>query len=57
MQRGGCIVVRNLVARNPEYRQLAIDADALLLVQAARANHPYCDDVAYAAIRDLENIE
>ena len=120
VQRSGCIVVRNLCARNPEHRPLAIQvitatpaslsklpllllactiialcgvrasksvgalplllyvprliympriicrsrscvhplqADALVLIRAARAAHPYCNDVAYAAIRDIEHVE
>ena len=29
------------------------DAGAVELITAARQNHPYCNDVAFAALRDL----
>lgn len=53
VQRSACLVLRNIVARNKEYVPVILDGGAEHLLRLARKSHPICDDVAYAALRDL----
>ncbi|GLC34380.1 hypothetical protein PLESTB_000734900 [Pleodorina starrii] len=54
VQRQACLVVRIMVARNPELRPLFLERGAEALLRAAKAAHPAsCRDVGSAALRDL----
>jgi armadillo repeat-containing protein 6 len=53
LQRSGCLALRNLVSKNPELVPAIIEAGAEDPIRLARLTHPACDDVAFAALRDL----
>ncbi len=54
VQRQACLVVRIMVARNPELRQPYLDKGVEALLRQAKAAHPAsCKDVGSAALRDL----
>lgn len=54
VQRQACLVVRIMVARNPELRQPYLDKGVEPLLRQAKAVHPAsCKDVGSAALRDL----
>lgn len=54
LQRQGCLAIRNLVVRNEDtLRDVFLEEQVELLLRTARKTHPQCDDVAYAALRDL----
>ncbi len=54
VQRQCCIVLRNMVVRNPELRPVYLGQGAEALLRAAKKAHPKtCLDVGYAALRDL----
>uniref|UniRef100_A0A7S3VJY0 Armadillo repeat-containing protein 8 n=1 Tax=Dunaliella tertiolecta TaxID=3047 RepID=A0A7S3VJY0_DUNTE len=52
--RQACILMRNMVVRNPELRPAFLEKGADRLVRAAKTAHPpNCKDVGSAALRDL----
>jgi len=53
VQRSACLVLRNLVSRNKEHVDVILGCGAEDLCRAARQRHPACNDVAFAALRDL----
>ena len=53
VQRSGCLALRNLVSKNPELVAVIVEAGAEEPIRLARLTHPVCDDVAFAALRDL----
>lgn len=53
VQRSGCLALRNLVSKNPELVPVIVEAGAEEPIRLARLTHPVCDDVAFAALRDL----
>mmetsp|Transcript_1295 Transcript_1295/g.1653 ORF Transcript_1295/g.1653 Transcript_1295/m.1653 type:complete len:156 (-) Transcript_1295:840-1307(-) len=55
LQRQAISTLRNMVSQwqNKELVQQIIDEGAEKLIRDARASHPVCDEVAYAALRDL----
>lgn len=53
MQRQSCLMIRNLVARNPENRTILLSNGIEELIRKAKASHPSCKDAATAALRDL----
>ena len=53
VQRSGCLALRNLVSRNKEHVDVILGAGAEDVVLACRLRHPACNDVAFAALRDL----
>lgn len=53
LQRAACMVLRNLGSRSPEVRTEIKEVGAEKFIRLARATHPQCEDVAYAALRDL----
>ena len=54
VQRQACMAVRNLVARNTEYRSAILELGFEAAIRQAKMSHPQaCDDVGSAALRDL----
>ncbi|XP_057965199.1 uncharacterized protein LOC131155801 isoform X2 [Malania oleifera] len=53
MQRNSCLMIRNLVVRNPENRTLLLNIGIEKFVRKAKENHESCKDAASAALRDL----
>ncbi len=54
VQRQACMALRNLVARNTEFRPLLLDMGAEDALRRAKASYPQaCGDVGSAALRDL----
>lgn len=54
VQRQGCLVIGNVVRRERSFCAPILDEGVEPLLRAARRDHPErCDDVAYAALRDL----
>ncbi|KAL9264446.1 Armadillo repeat-containing protein [Drosera capensis] len=60
LQRNACLMVRNLVVRNPENRQVLLILKVILLnngietiIRKARENHESCEAAAADALRDL----
>jgi len=52
VQRQGCLAIRNIAARCPEYRMTLLDAGAEPVLRAA-GRHQAAVDEAYGALRDL----
>ncbi|KAG1342237.1 armadillo repeat-containing protein 6 [Cocos nucifera] len=53
MQRQSCLMIRNLVVRNPENRALLLGNGIENLIKKAKGSHEICKDAATAALRDL----
>lgn len=53
LQRQGCLLVRNVVARSPDFREAWLDAGVEPLLRAAGSRFREVVDEAYAALRDL----
>ena len=54
VQRQACMALRNLVARNTEFRPILLDMGAEEAVRRARSSFPQaCGDVGGAALRDM----
>ena len=54
VQRQACMALRNLVARNTEFRPTLLDTGAEEAIRRARSSFPQaCRDVGGAALRDL----
>lgn len=52
-QKQACLMIRNLVARNPENRIVLLNDGAEKLIRKAMALHRSCKDAASSALRDL----
>lgn len=53
LQRNACLMIRNLVVRNPENRKILLGNDIEKLIRRAKENHENCKDAATDALRDL----
>ncbi|PWA81988.1 Armadillo-like helical [Artemisia annua] len=53
LQKNSCLMIRNLVARNPENRTLLLGNGIEKIIRKAKENHKSCKDAATAALRDL----
>ncbi|KAK8475986.1 hypothetical protein V6N13_085657 [Hibiscus sabdariffa] len=53
MQRSSCLMIRNLVVRNPENRTLLLNNGIDKFIRKAKENHESCKDAATDALRDL----
>lgn len=53
LQKQGCMVLRNLVARMRNFSQPILEMGAEALIAQALQNHQDCGDVGKAALRDL----
>jgi len=54
VQRQACMALRNLVARNTEFRSALLEMGAEEALRKAKAAYPQaCGDVGSAALRDL----
>ncbi|THU57745.1 hypothetical protein C4D60_Mb03t06740 [Musa balbisiana] len=53
MQRQACLMIRNLVVRNPENRTILLSNGIEKLIRRAKESHESCKDAATAALRDL----
>ncbi|KAL7002779.1 hypothetical protein U1Q18_003936 [Sarracenia purpurea var. burkii] len=53
MQKNSCLMIRNLVARNPENRTLLLSNGIDKIIRKAKENHESCKDAATDALRDL----
>ncbi|EOX98191.1 ARM repeat superfamily protein isoform 1 [Theobroma cacao] len=53
MQRSSCLMIRNLVVRNPENRILLLNNGIDKFIRKAKENHESCKDAATDALRDL----
>ncbi|KAK6946150.1 hypothetical protein RJ641_013694 [Dillenia turbinata] len=53
MQRNSCMMIRNLVVRNPENRTLLLNNGIEKIIRRTKETHESCKDAAAAALRDL----
>ncbi|KAI3675276.1 hypothetical protein L1987_84864 [Smallanthus sonchifolius] len=53
LQKNSCLMIRNLVARNPENRPILLSNGIEKIIRNAKENHKSCRDAAVAALRDL----
>ncbi|KAJ0835103.1 putative armadillo repeat-containing protein [Helianthus annuus] len=53
LQKNTCLMIRNLVARNPENRPVLLSNGIEKIIRNAKENHKSCKDAAVAALRDL----
>ena len=53
VQRAACMLLRNLGSRSPDVRLEIAEVGAEKFLRLARHAHSICEDVAYAALRDL----
>ncbi|KAG2705481.1 hypothetical protein I3760_05G055400 [Carya illinoinensis] len=53
MQRNSCLMIRNLVVRNPENRTLLLSHGIEKYLRGAKQSHESCKDAASDALRDL----
>ena len=53
VQRAACMLLRNLGSRSPDLRREIAEVGAEKFLRYAREKHELCEDVAYAALRDL----
>ncbi|KAA8536167.1 hypothetical protein F0562_028645 [Nyssa sinensis] len=53
MQKNSCLMIRNLVVRNPENRTLLLGNGVEKFIRKAKENHESCKDAATDALRDL----
>ncbi|CAK9179707.1 unnamed protein product [Ilex paraguariensis] len=53
MQRNSCLMIRNLVVRNPENRTLLLGNGIEKVIRKAKENHKSCKNAATDALRDL----
>ncbi|KAK2991476.1 hypothetical protein RJ640_016511 [Escallonia rubra] len=53
LQRNSCLMIRNLVVRNPENRSLFLKNGIEKIIRRAKENHEGCKDAAIDALRDL----
>ncbi|KAF8729851.1 hypothetical protein HU200_017308 [Digitaria exilis] len=52
-QKQACLMIRNLVVRNPENRTMLLNDGAEKLIRKAKGMHGSCRDAASSALRDL----
>ncbi|KAK3155355.1 hypothetical protein QOZ80_2BG0202150 [Eleusine coracana subsp. coracana] len=52
-QKQACLMIRNLVVRNPENRTILLNNGVEKLIRKAKITHASCKDAATAALRDL----
>ncbi|KAJ1256282.1 hypothetical protein BS78_K055600 [Paspalum vaginatum] len=52
-QKQACLMIRNLVVRNPENRTILLNDGAEKLIRKAKLMHGSCKDAASSALRDL----
>ncbi|XP_076897700.1 uncharacterized protein LOC143551067 [Bidens hawaiensis] len=53
LQKNACLMIRNLVARNPENRPVLLSNGIEKIIRNAKESHKSCRDAAIAALRDL----
>ncbi|XP_074292932.1 uncharacterized protein LOC141619811 [Silene latifolia] len=53
LQKNACLMIRNLVVRNPENRKNLLDNGVEQIIRKARKSHGNCKDAATDALRDL----
>ncbi|KAK7308583.1 hypothetical protein VNO77_42202 [Canavalia gladiata] len=53
MQRNSCLMIRNLVVRNPENRAILLNNGIEKYIRKAKQTHGNCKDAATDALRDL----
>ncbi|RWR92503.1 armadillo repeat-containing protein 6 isoform X1 [Cinnamomum micranthum f. kanehirae] len=53
MQRQSCLMIRNLVVRNPENRTILLSNGIERIIRKAKENHETCKEAAADALRDL----
>lgn len=53
LQKNSCLMIRNLVVRNPENRSLLLSNGVERIIRKAKEIHESCEDAATAALRDL----
>ncbi|KAL1811948.1 hypothetical protein ACET3Z_022013 [Daucus carota] len=53
LQKHSCLMIRNLVVRNPENRTLLLGNGIEKIIRTAKRNHPSCRTAATDALRDL----
>ena len=53
LYKQACLAIRNLVARNPEYCDVILEAGAESSIRDAQGKMADCDDLAMAALWDL----
>ncbi|GAB2267269.1 hypothetical protein Dimus_002255 [Dionaea muscipula] len=53
LQRNACLMVRNLVVRNPENRVILLNNGIEKIIRKARENHVSCKAAATDALRDM----
>ncbi|XP_059653925.1 uncharacterized protein LOC132300733 [Cornus florida] len=53
MQRNSCMMIRNLVVRNPENRTILLSNGIEKLIRKAKENNESCKEAATDALRDL----
>lgn len=53
LQRNSCLMIRNLVVRNPENRTLLLSNGIEKIIRKAKENHESCKEAATDALRDL----
>ncbi|XP_006647944.1 armadillo repeat-containing protein 6 isoform X2 [Oryza brachyantha] len=52
-QKQACLMIRNLVVRNPENRTILLNNGVEKLIRKAKVMHASCKDAATSALRDL----
>ncbi|KAH9620848.1 hypothetical protein KSS87_011830, partial [Heliosperma pusillum] len=53
LQKNACLMIRNLVVRNPENRKILLENGVEQIIRKARKSHGTCKDAATDALRDL----
>ncbi|KVI10771.1 armadillo repeat-containing protein 6 isoform X1 [Cynara cardunculus var. scolymus] len=53
LQKNSCLMIRNLVARNPENRSILLSNGIEKIIRNAKESHKSCRDAATDALRDL----
>ncbi|KAF4391600.1 hypothetical protein G4B88_030751 [Cannabis sativa] len=53
MQKSACLMIRNLVARNPENRTILLNNGVEKHIRKTKQNHEFCREAATDALRDL----
>ncbi|XP_076956316.1 uncharacterized protein LOC143631429 [Bidens hawaiensis] len=53
LQKNACLMIRNLVARNPENRPVLLSNGIEKIIRNAKESNKSCRDAAVAALRDL----
>ncbi|XP_048491705.1 uncharacterized protein LOC104904466 isoform X2 [Beta vulgaris subsp. vulgaris] len=53
LQRNACLMIRNLVVRNPENRKILLDNGIEKIIRRAKESHENCKAAATDALRDL----